>query len=87
MTEDQCIGARGGSLPDDPKLDAVAKFALAIHEKRGFVSEDDIAAFKAAGFSDTQVAEMVAVYSLAVFTNYFNHLNETECDFPVPAAV
>jgi len=87
LTEDQCIGARRGSIPDDPALDAVAKFALAIYEKHGFVSDDDIASFKAAGFSDAQVAEMVVVYSLATFTNYFNHINETECDFPVPAAV
>ena len=87
LTEDQCVGARRGSIPDDPSLDAVAKFALAIHEKHGFVSDDDIASFKAAGFSDAQVAEMVAVYSLAIFTNYFNHVNETECDFPMPVAV
>jgi len=87
LTEEQCLAARKGSIPDDPRLDALARFALALHEKRGFVSDEDISAFKAAGFSDAHVAEVVAVYALAIFTNYFNHLNETEIDFPVPAAV
>jgi hypothetical protein len=32
------------------------------------------------------MGEVVATYALAVFTNYFNHLNNTALDFP-PAPV
>ena len=86
MTEGQTIEARRGTLAD-AKLNAVAHFALALHEKRGYVSAADIAAFKAAGYSDGHVAEAVATYALAVFTNYFNHVNETVSDFPPAPAI
>ena len=87
VTDEQCLAARRGSMPNDPKLDAVAKFALAIHEKHGFVSEADIDTFCKAGYTVREVAEMVATYALASFTNYFNHLNDTQLDFPAVPAV
>ncbi len=87
LTEAQCLAARRGSMPDDPKLDAVVRFSLAIHEKRGFVSEEDIETFCAAGYTPQHVAEVIATYALALFTNYFNHVNDTEIDFPAVPAV
>lgn len=86
LTKEQTIQARRGSMAD-PKLAALAKFALAIHEKRGFVSDADLSAFKAAGYSDAHVAEAVATYALALYTNYFNHVNHTESDFPPAPAI
>lgn len=84
LSKDQTLEARRGKL-HDPKLAALAKFALAIHEKKGFVTDSDVQAFKAAGYTDANLAEVVASYSLAVYTNYFNHVNNTPVDFP-PAA-
>lgn len=85
LSEAQTIAARGGAIGDSARLDALAKFALALHEKKGFVSADDLARFRAAGFDDGAIAEVVASYALAIYTNYFNHVNETAVDFP-PAA-
>ncbi len=87
LTEAQTIGARRGSIDDDPRLNAIARFASAMHEKRGSVSDDDLAAFRDAGFDDGHVAEVVASYALATFTNYFNHVNQTPVDFPAPPSV
>jgi AhpD family alkylhydroperoxidase len=81
LTEAQTIEARRGSLAD-PRLNAVAKFALALHEKRGSASDADIAAFKQAGFTDANIAEAVASYALALYTNSFNHVNHTTSDVP-----
>ena len=81
LTEAQTIEARKGRM-SDPKLNALVRFALAIHEKKGFVSDADVAAFKQAGYTDASVADAVACYALALYTNYFNHVNETESDFP-----
>lgn len=81
LTEGQTVEARRGALAD-PKLNALAKFSLAIHEKRGFVSDADLAAVKEAGYTDAHVAEVVAAYALAIYTNYFNHVNQTPVDFP-----
>lgn len=82
LTELQTIEARRGTLAD-ARLNALAKFALALHEKRGFVSDADVAAFHEAGFSPAHLAEVVATYALAVYTNYFNHVNQTPVDFPL----
>jgi len=82
LTEQQTIEARQGRIADDAKLNALAIFATSMHEKKGFVSDEDLASFKAAGFTDAHITEVVGVYAMAVFTNYFNHVNQTEIDFP-----
>jgi uncharacterized peroxidase-related enzyme len=87
LTEAQAIGARRGVIEDDAKLNALAKFALTLHEKKGFVSDDDLNAFRNAGFDDAAITEVVAVYALATFTNMFNHVNESEVDFPPAPAL
>jgi uncharacterized peroxidase-related enzyme len=81
LTDAQTIEVRRGA-PTDPKLNALAKFALALHEKKGFISDGDFASFKAAGYSEAHAVEAVACYALAVYTNYFNHMNNTPIDFP-----
>ncbi|MEL6396852.1 MAG: carboxymuconolactone decarboxylase family protein, partial [Planctomycetota bacterium] len=68
-------------------LGALSKFAAALHEKKGFVGDDDLSAFKNAGYDDGAVAEVVGVYALATFTNYFNHVNESDVDFPAAPAI
>lgn len=86
LTPDQTVEARRGHM-NDPKLNALARFALALHEKRGEVSDADLAALRAAGYGDDAIAETVATYALAVFTNTFNHVNRTDVDFPAPPAL
>lgn len=86
LTEAQTIEARRGAM-GNPKLNALTKFALAVHEKKGFISESDWTAFKAAGYTEAHAAEVVAVYALAIYTNYFNHVNETAVDFPPAPAM
>jgi AhpD family alkylhydroperoxidase len=83
LSEAQTIEARRGSMPSDAKLHALATFALAIHTKKGFVSDGDVKAFKASGYSDAHVAEVVASYTQMIFTSTFNHVNETPVDFPL----
>ena len=87
LTDTQALGARKGHVADDPKLDALARFALAIHEKKGLVADSDVQAFKDAGYDDGAVAEVVANYALALLTNYFNHVNDTPVDFPAAAKI
>lgn len=86
LSEAQTVEARRGHLAD-AKLNALASFALAIHEKKGHVNDADVSAFKGAGYGDAAVVEVVAVYTLAVFTNYFNHVNATVVDFPAAPAI
>ena len=87
LSEEQTIAARRHASLGDAKLDALKAFAVALHEKKGYVSDADIKAFKHAGYTDGAVAEVCAVYALATFTNYFNHVNDTAVDFPAPPSI
>jgi len=66
----------------DPRTQTALDFARAIVTKRGWVSDDDLAAVREAGFSEGEIVEIVATVALNVFTNYFNHVAGTDVDFP-----
>jgi alkylhydroperoxidase family enzyme len=66
----------------DAKRDAGLQFVQALVVQRGVVSDQAIAQVKAAGFSDGDIAEIVANVAVNIFTNYFNHVARTEVDFP-----
>jgi len=62
---------------DDPRLDALARFSVAVIQKKGQVSDDELAAFRAAGYNDQQALEVVLGVSLATLCNYANSLAQT----------
>ncbi|WP_339726854.1 carboxymuconolactone decarboxylase family protein [uncultured Gimesia sp.] len=66
----------------DPSTDALLKFSRKILEKRGFVSDQDLQDVRNAGHDAPEIAEVVANVALNIFTNYFNHMAQTEIDFP-----
>lgn len=76
--------ARAGDS-SDTKTAAALKFALAVNTQRGRVGDADLTAARSAGLSEAEIAEIVAVVALNVFTNYFNHVADPEIDFPVVA--
>src|SRR5262249_37282596 len=81
LTAEQIRDSRlGGAV--DPRADALIRFALAVQETRGKVSDDALAEVRAAGFDDGAIAEVVARVALDVFTNFFNNVARTDLDFP-----
>lgn len=81
LREDAILAARKGSS-SDAKTDAALKFARNVIINRGEVSDSDIKSVRDAGFSDGEIAEIVANVALNIFTNYFNLIAQTEIDFP-----
>ena len=86
----ETLGLSGEELLDsrkataaDPKVDAALRFARELVEKEGWVSDENIALVRDAGYGDGEIAEIVANVALTIFTNYFNHVADTELDFPV----
>jgi uncharacterized peroxidase-related enzyme len=65
-----------------PKAAAALLFARQIVEKRGKATEADVNAVRSAGFTDGEIAEIVAQVALNIFTNYFNNTAGVEVDFP-----
>lgn len=66
----------------DPKVASLLSFARLIVRERGRISDSDLSAFRAAGYGDEALVEVVAHVALNIFTNYFNHIAGTEIDFP-----
>ena len=79
--EEIALNRKGGS--GDPKAHAAVQFAAKVAETRGHVSDADIAAVRAAGFTDAQLVEVVALVAENVFTNFLGSVAKTEIDFPV----
>lgn len=66
----------------DARVNAALKFAQTLVHKKGLVSDSDIAAVRDAGFTEGEIAEIIAHTALNIFTNYFNHIANTVIDFP-----
>ena len=71
---------------DEEKTEAALVFARAIVESRGHIQDADLKAVREAGYSEAEITEIIAHVALNIFTNYFNHIAETEVDFPFVSA-
>jgi uncharacterized peroxidase-related enzyme len=81
--DDAEITANRGGASNDPKADAAVRFATRVVTERGHVSDTDLRAVKAAGYSDAEIIEIVEHVALNTWTNYINTVAATEVDFPV----
>ncbi|TPI57937.1 carboxymuconolactone decarboxylase family protein [Mesorhizobium sp. B3-1-7] len=64
-------------------IDAViASFARRVLEKRGQVTDAEVAAVRSAGLDDARIIEVIANVAINVLTNYTNNVALTDIDFP-----
>jgi uncharacterized peroxidase-related enzyme len=80
VPEDAIAAIRDGRPIADPKLQALREFAAKITRQRGFVTEKDVAAFKAAGYSNRSVLDLLVLAAAKLISNYTNHLADTPND-------
>lgn len=78
--EEIALNRQGAS--SDPKAHAAVAFAAKVARERGHVSEADLSDVRAAGFTDAQIVEIVALVAENSFTNYLNEVAKTDIDFP-----
>ncbi|MEZ5936080.1 MAG: carboxymuconolactone decarboxylase family protein [Alphaproteobacteria bacterium] len=71
---------RDGKPIADAKLEALRAFTSKIVVNRGWVAEDEVAAFLAAGYTRQQVLEVILGVAVKVISNYTNHVAETPLD-------
>ncbi len=65
---------------NDVKLEALRQFTLLVVRNRGHVAEADVNAFKAAGYGDRAITDVVMILSQKVMSNYLNHMADTPID-------
>ncbi|MBI1187688.1 MAG: carboxymuconolactone decarboxylase family protein [Alphaproteobacteria bacterium] len=76
---------RAGGPIADPKLETLRAFTTKVVRERGWVSDGDVAAFLAAGYTKANVLEVVLAIGLKTISNYVNHIAETPLDEPFKA--
>jgi uncharacterized peroxidase-related enzyme len=81
LTEQDTCDARR-AISQDARENASLRFAQKIVADRGIVSDADVQHMHQAGYTDGEIAEVLANVALNIFTNYFNHMADTEVDFP-----
>lgn len=77
MPEDLVRALRHTEALSDPKLNALARFTLAVIDHRGRVSDTELADFLAAGYAQSNVLDVVLGVSLSTLCNYANNVAQT----------
>ena len=86
LDDDEIARNRSGSSTDARRAAALA-FAREVALTRGKVADDALAAARAAGFTDAQILDIVALVVQFTMTNYFNNVMKTDIDaFPKQTA-
>lgn len=76
------IAAARGAHAESARDSAVLQLARSIVDNRGNVPTSELDAFKAAGFTDGDILEVLVNVVLNIYTNYTNHIARTVVDFP-----
>lgn len=82
LTEDEILDLRL-CKSEDKKLQVLTQLAKEIVTTKGYPNTETIERFFEVGYNKAALAELIGLVSLNIFTNYFNHIAETEIDFPV----
>jgi len=72
--DDAEITANRSGASNDPKADAAVRFAARVAERRGHVSDEEVRAVRAAGYSDAQIVVIVQHVALNTWSNYINEV-------------
>jgi AhpD family alkylhydroperoxidase len=82
FTVEETIQIRQGFVAGREALTALLRLCREIAEHRGYVDDVTWKEALAAGWTEEQLLEAYAEVVRTIFTNYFNHLAETELDLP-----
>lgn len=71
---------RAGTELPDAKLEALHRFTTIVVRERGFVTDAQVEAFLAAGYTRRNVFEVILGVATKVMSNYTNHIVHTPYD-------
>jgi uncharacterized peroxidase-related enzyme len=81
LGESELLSAQDAAA-EDAQTAAALRFAVKVVRDRGHLPASEVDALRSAGYTDGEVAEIVAAVAINIFTNYFNHIAGTDIDFP-----
>jgi AhpD family alkylhydroperoxidase len=81
LSKEETLQIRQGKS-QDTKQQALIRFVNEIVSEKGHVSDASLAELRAVGYTDAHVPEILLAVVINIYTNYFNHINQTVVDFP-----
>jgi alkylhydroperoxidase family enzyme len=77
---EETTAIREGRLPRDKRFAALSNLAKTLIEKRGHLSEQELDAFTAAGFTKEQILEVIVIVAASTITNYAGAITNPPLD-------
>lgn len=81
LTSEVMTNAQVGKSTE-ARTQAALAFAIKLVKEKANIAPDEISALKKVGFSDEEIAEILAHVALNIFTNYTNVAFDVPVDFP-----
>jgi AhpD family alkylhydroperoxidase len=81
LPKEETIRIRKGRS-EDGKRQSLIRLVQEIVTEKGRVSDQSLGDFRSAGYTDAHIPEVLLSVVQNIYTNYFNHMNQTEVDFP-----
>ena len=69
-----------GGLPADARLRTLVQATRRLLDKQGWLEEEDLESLEQAGVGRTELYEINTLIGLKIFSNYVNHVAQTEVD-------
>ena len=66
------------AIEDNAKYQALAQFTMQLIDKRGKVSDDELATIRTAGYNDQNILDIVLGVALATLCNYANNVAQND---------
>jgi uncharacterized peroxidase-related enzyme len=67
----------------DTRIQSMLNFVTRVVENRGQISGEETMLLQEAGYTDTEMVEIIAHITFNIFTNYFNLITKPALDFPI----
>lgn len=80
VSDDTIAALREGRPIPDARLEALRRFAALVTRNRGAVRQEDVEAFKAAGYGNQAILDVLVLAATKLISNYTNHLAQTPLD-------
>jgi uncharacterized peroxidase-related enzyme len=80
VSNETIAAVREGRPIADPRLEALRRFAALVTRNRGVVSQVEVDAFKAAGYDNRAILDVLVLAATKLISNYTNHLAQTPLD-------
>lgn len=80
VPDDVIEAIRNGTPVANARLEALRRFTVQLVHRRGWVANDDVQAFLAAGYTQQNILQVILGMAQKVISNYTNHLADTPVD-------